>query len=83
MYFTGKLPLMVAGTCPPNVSSGLGSTVKLSADSFPNLEEHDDKATIEQTDKVRTKWLRIIISYGLKVPRAGLEPAQPFLVKGF
>ena len=38
MYFSGNCPSIVAGTFPPRVSSGLGVTVKLSAESLPNLE---------------------------------------------
>ena len=37
MYFSGKRPLMVRATLPPAASIGEGVTVKLSAESSPNL----------------------------------------------
>jgi hypothetical protein len=37
MYFSGKTPLIVAGTSPPTASRGVGFTLKLSALRLPNL----------------------------------------------
>ncbi len=50
---------MIAGTCPPCVSSGLGVTVKLSADNGPNLE-HELMASNAITERELIKRFRII-----------------------
>jgi hypothetical protein len=81
MYFSGKAPLIVAGTTPPVVSSGLGVTVKLSADKAPNLPEQAVRSNNDAAKRERISF-RIIDKFK-KVPRAGLEPAQPLLAKGF
>ena len=73
---------MVAATSPPFVSNGFGVTVKLLADNGPILE-HEVNANTEQTDKIKMRFLRIVIIFCFSVPRAGLEPAQPLLAKGF
>ena len=46
MYFSGKWPLMVAGTVPACVSNGFGVTVKLSADNSPSFEQDEKKITV-------------------------------------
>jgi hypothetical protein len=52
IYFSGKWPLMVAGTVPVWVSRGLGVTVKLSAESGPSLE-HEERSIRDAADKRR------------------------------
>lgn len=52
MYFSGKVPLTVAGTSPAVVSSGLGITVKLSAESGPSFEQ-DVMNSTEAADNKR------------------------------
>ena len=60
MYFSGNIPLIVAGTCPPCVSSGFGVTVKLLDDNAPILEQDVDIANKQQADRVRIRFFCIV-----------------------
>ena len=87
MYLAGNLPFTVTVTFPPRASIGSGVTSKFDAVSCCIFDEHD--AVKDNTDAaIKYKvFLRITNKVFIKkmksVPRAGLEPAQPFLAKGF
>ena len=59
MYFSGNVPLIVAGTSPAFASSGLGITVKLSAESGPSFEQ-DVMNSIVAADSKRRLFFCII-----------------------
>ena len=44
---------MLAGTCPPTVTSGSGVTTKKSDDKAPNFDEHDERSKIADAENAR------------------------------
>ena len=71
MYFSGKLPLTTNVTLPPFDSRGFGTTLKLSADNAPNLEEHDVRANKDTADKDKIRFLRMLKRFFKKGAASG------------
>ena len=73
---------MVAGTCSPLTSNICGVTTKFSFVSVFNELLHEQQMIVMIAVSAVNRYF-FIIKNVWDVPRAGLEPAQPLLAKGF